>query len=204
MPHRRTRAPATSNEGVIMAKARRKKTAASGKSRLDPAVKRKIKRKVAVKKRKVARVKTAVKRDLRRAKARRRTAFTTGAARLAANKRLVLAFYEQVIGRKDFEAGRKYMGENYRQHSPYATDGHAGLAAFVKFFGENFPNHRYEVKKVIAEGDMVVLHLHGMGGMNTHGEQVVDFFRVKDGKVVEHWDVIQPIPEKSENPNGVF
>jgi len=162
-----------------MAKARRKKTAASA---------RKIKRKVAVRKR----------------TAKRRTAPTTGAARLAANKRLVLAFYEQVIGRKDFEAGRKYMGENYRQHSPYATDGHAGLAAFVKFFRENFPNHHYEVKKVIAEGDMVVLHLHGMGGMNTHGEQVVDFFRVKGGKVVEHWDVIQPIPEKSENPNGVF
>jgi predicted SnoaL-like aldol condensation-catalyzing enzyme len=128
----------------------------------------------------------------------------TAAARQAANKRLVLTFYSHIIGRKDFEAGRKYMGATYRQHSPYATDGHEGLAAFVKFFKENFPNHRYEVKKVIAEGDMVVLHLHGMGGMNPFGEQVVDFFRVKDGKVVEHWDVIQPIPEKSENPNGVF
>ena len=128
----------------------------------------------------------------------------TAAARQAANKRLVLTFYSHIIGRKDFESGRKYMGATYRQHSPYATDGHEGLAAFVKFFKENFPNHRYEVKKVIAEGDMVVLHLHGMGGMNPYGEQVVDFFRVKDGKVVEHWDVIQPIPEKSENPNGVF
>ena len=126
------------------------------------------------------------------------------AAQQAANKRLVLTFYSHVIGRKDFEAARKYMGATYKQHSPYATDGHAGLAAFVKFFKENFPNHRYEVKKVLAEGDMVVLHLHGMGGMNPYGEQVVDFFRIKDGKVVEHWDVIQPIPEKSENPNGVF
>ncbi len=124
---------------------------------------------------------------------------------LAANKRLVLAFYEQIIGRKDFEAGRKYMGATYRQHSPYATDGHEGLRPAREVLpGENFPNHRYEVKNVIAEGDMVVLHLHGMGGMNPHGEQVVDFFRVKDGKVVEHWDVIQPIPEKSENANGVF
>jgi predicted SnoaL-like aldol condensation-catalyzing enzyme len=128
----------------------------------------------------------------------------SAAAQLAANKRLVLTFYSHVIGRKDFDAARKYMGATYRQHSPYATDGHAGLAAFVKFFKENFPNHRYEVKKVLAEGDMVVLHLHGMGGMNPFGEQVVDFFRIKDGKVVEHWDVIQPIPEKSENPNGVF
>lgn len=137
-------------------------------------------------------------------KSTKRKPRTTAASRLAANKRLVLAFYEQIIGRKDFEAGRKYMGEAYRQHSPYAKDGHEGLAAFIKFFRENFPNHRYEVKKVIAEGDMVVLHLHGMGGMNPFGEQVVDFFRVKDGKVVEHWDVIQAIPEKSDNPNGVF
>ena len=101
-------------------------------------------------------------------------------------------------------AGRKYMGETYRQHSAYAKEGFEGLSAFVKYFRENFPNHRYEVKKVIAEGDLVVLHLHGMGGMNPHGEQVVDIFRVKNGKVVEHWDVIQAIPETSENPNGTF
>jgi len=155
-------------------------------------------------KRKVARKAKPVKRPARKSVKRKPARARSEAARLAANKRLVLTFYSHIIGRKDFEAGRKYMGANYRQHSPYATDGHAGLAAFVKFFKENFPNHRYEVKKVLAEGDMVVLHLHGMGGMNPYGEQVVDFFRIKDGKVVEHWDVIQPIPEKSENPNGVF
>jgi predicted SnoaL-like aldol condensation-catalyzing enzyme len=138
------------------------------------------------------------------AKPRRKAAPRSAAAQLAANKRLVLAFYEQIIGRKDFEAGRRYMGTTYKQHSPYAQDGAEGLQAFVQWFRDNHPNHRYEVKKVIAEGDMVVLHLHGMGGMSPHGEQVVDFFRVKDGKVVEHWDVIQPIPETAENPNGVF
>jgi predicted SnoaL-like aldol condensation-catalyzing enzyme len=185
-----------------MAKARKKK--AASKARLDPAVKRKIKRKATVAKRKASHAKGQAKRDLSRAKAKRRGAANARAARISANKRLVLAFYEQIIGRKDFEGGRKFMGDTYRQHSPYAVDGHEGLAAFVKYFRENFPNHRYEVKKVIAEGDMVVLHLHGMGGMNPHGEQVVDFFRVQDGKVVEHWDVIQPIPEKSENQNGVF
>lgn len=135
---------------------------------------------------------------------RARPAARSPRAKLAANKRLVLKFYEQIIGRKDFEAGRRYMSEDYKQHSPYAQDGPAGLKAFVDWFRENHPRHRYEVKKVIAEGDMVVLHLHGMGGMSPHGEQVVDFFRVKNGKVVEHWDVIQPIPEKAENPNGIF
>jgi predicted SnoaL-like aldol condensation-catalyzing enzyme len=129
---------------------------------------------------------------------------TDTAAQLEANKQLVLKFYEAMIGRKDFEAGRQYMGNTYRQHAPYATDGHEGLRAFVGWFKENFPNHRYEIKRVIAEGDLVMLHVHGMGGPNPHGESVVDIFRVRDGKVVEHWDIIQPIPEKQDNPNGMF
>jgi predicted SnoaL-like aldol condensation-catalyzing enzyme len=125
-------------------------------------------------------------------------------AKLEANKKLVLAFYEQIIGRKDFEAGRQYMGNTYKQHAPYAADGPEGLAVFVQWFRENFPNHRYEIKRVLAEGDFVMLHLHGMGGPNPHGESVVDIFRVEDGKVVEHWDIIQPIPEKVENATGMF
>ena len=180
-----------------MATSRRRRVAKRKVARVKRAVKRKVRKVARVVRRKVRKAKRVVRR-------KRVKAAGSAAARLEANKKLVLAFYEQIIGRKDFEGGRPFMGANYRQHSPYATDGHEGLAAFVKYFRENFPNHRYEVKKVLADGDMVVLHLHGMGGMNPHGEQVVDFFRVKDGKVVEHWDVIQPIPEKSENPNGVF
>lgn len=125
-------------------------------------------------------------------------------AQLEANKRLVLAFYEAMIGRKDFEAGRQYMGDTYKQHAPYATDGHEGLRKFVDWFRTTFPKHRYEIKRVIAEGDFVMLHVHGMGGLNPHGEAVVDIFRVENGKVVEHWDLIQAIPEKSDNPNGMF
>ncbi|MEN9706199.1 MAG: hypothetical protein RLZZ393_2078 [Pseudomonadota bacterium] len=125
-------------------------------------------------------------------------------ARLEANKKLVLAFYEKMIGEKNPEAARPYMAGKYVQHSAYARDGFEGVAEFARMFKENFPNHRYEVKKVIAEGDFVVLHLHGINGMGPHGEQVVDIFRVKDGKVCEHWDVIQEIPGDARNPNGTF
>lgn len=125
-------------------------------------------------------------------------------ARLNRNKKLVIALYQKLIGEKDAAAARRYMGEPYVQHSPYARDGFEGVAEFVESFKAMAPNHRYEIKKVIAEGDFVVLHLHGISGMHPHGEQVVDFFRVKDGKVVEHWDVIQAIPEQSENKNGIF
>ena len=125
-------------------------------------------------------------------------------ARLEANKKLVLAFYEKMIGDKDPEAARRYMAATYKQHSAYAKDGFEGVAEFALMFKRDFPNHRYEVKKVIAEGDLVVLHLHGINGMGPNGEQVVDIFRVKGGKVCEHWDVIQEIPADAQNPNGTF
>ncbi len=126
------------------------------------------------------------------------------AQQLAHNKQLVLDFYRKLIGEKDFEAARPYMGSEYRQHAPYAADGHAGVAEWVHKFKESFPEHHYEVKKVIAEGDYVVLHLHGKSGLHPYGESVVDIFRIENGKVVEHWDVIQPIPESADNANTMF
>ena len=140
----------------------------------------------------------------RKAAKRRVDALATERARLAANKKLVLAFYRKMIGDKDPDAARPYMAKRYIQHSAYAEDGFEGVAAFARKFKADFPRHRYEVKKVIAEGNFVVLHLHGINGLSPHGEQVVDIFRVKNGKVCEHWDVIQPIPPDSSNPNGTF
>jgi len=145
----------------------------------------------------------AKKAPARKKQAPPRTA-ASEAARLARNKQLVLALYQKLIGEKDFEAARHYMGDSYRQHAPYAADGHEGVRAWLEGFKAAFPNHRYEVKKVLAEGDMVVLHLHGMNGPNPHGESVVDFFRIENGKVVEHWDVIQPIPDSADNANSMF
>lgn len=140
----------------------------------------------------------------RRKPAARKAAGASTAAKLAANKKLVLAFYEQIIGRKDLDGALKYMGATYKQHAPYAADGHDGLRAWLAGFKQAFPDHRYEVKRVIAEGDYVMLHLHGMGGPNPHGESVVDIFRVENGKVVEHWDIIQAIPETADNANSMF
>jgi predicted SnoaL-like aldol condensation-catalyzing enzyme len=140
----------------------------------------------------------------RKPTARKAPRAKSSTAKLAANKKLVLAFYEQIIGRKDFDGALKYMGAAYKQHAPYAADGHAGLRAWLAGFKAAFPNHRYEVKRVLAEGDYVMLHLHGMGGPSPHGESVVDIFRVQNGKVVEHWDIIQPIPDTADNANSMF
>jgi predicted SnoaL-like aldol condensation-catalyzing enzyme len=147
-----------------------------------------------------AKAKASARRTFRKAVATERSV----ADQLARNKRLVLDFYQTIIGNKDYEGARRYMGAEYRQHAPYATDGHAGVAEWVRKFKESFPQHRYEVKKVIAEGDLVVLHLHGINGLHPFGESVIDIFRIENGKVVEHWDVIQPIPETADNANTMF
>jgi len=147
-----------------------------------------------------AKVKASARRTVRRVRAKEPAIM----ADLARNKELVLAFYKKLIGEKDYEAARRYMGAEYRQHAPYAADGHTGVAEWVRKFKEAFPQHHYEVKKIIAEGDLVVLHLHGKSGLHPFGESVIDIFRIENGKVVEHWDVIQPIPESADNANSMF
>ncbi len=184
----------------MAAKKKQKKTA-------KPVARKSVSKKKAAAKRPVRKVarkvaKTPTRKPLPKPSAK--AALKAEQDRLERNKKIVIAFYQKMIGEKDPEAARRYMGETYTQHSAYAKDGFAGVAEFASKFKKDFPNHRYEVKKVIAEGDLVVLHLHGINGMSPHGEQVVDMFRLKDGKVVEHWDVIQPIPADSSNPNGTF
>ncbi len=125
-------------------------------------------------------------------------------SQLELNKRIATEFYDAAINRKDFAAASQYLGSSYRQHNPTAADGAEGLRAFIDFLKTRFPNQRGEIKRVIAEGDLVVLHVHSTRGDDTPGRAIVDIFRVENGKVVEHWDVIQDIPAQSANTNGMF
>ena len=125
-------------------------------------------------------------------------------SQLELNKRIATEFYDAAINRKDFAAASQYLGNSYRQHNPTAADGAEGLRAFIDFLKTRFPNQRGEIKRVIAEGDLVVLHVHSTRGDDTPGRAIVDIFRVENGKVVEHWDVIQDIPAQSANTNGMF
>ncbi len=123
---------------------------------------------------------------------------------LEANKKVVVAFYDAAINRKDYAAAASYLGAQYKQHNPTAADGAEGLKGFIDFLKARFPNQKGEIKSVIAEGDKVVLHVHSTRGDGTPGRAIIDIFRVENGKVVEHWDVIQDIPEKAANANGMF
>ena len=126
------------------------------------------------------------------------------AQNLAANKKAVVEFYQKAINDKDFDAASKYLGSRYIQHNPVAADGHEGLKAFIGFLKSKFPNSKSEIKRVIAEGDLVVLHVHAVREPGTRGRAIIDIFRLENGKIVEHWDVAQDVPEKAANSNGMF
>lgn len=126
------------------------------------------------------------------------------ADRLEANKQVVRDFYDAFLRKRDFGALSKLLGERYIQHNPQVADGPKGLAAFVEMLRERFPHLRGEVKRIFAEGDFVVAHVHGVREAGQRGNAIVDIFRLENGKIVEHWDVSQPIPETSANNNGMF
>jgi len=121
-----------------------------------------------------------------------------------ANKQAVLEFYDKALNQKDFEAASKYFGPRYIQHNPGAPDGIEGFKAFIELRKEKFPNAKSEIKRAFADGDYVILHVHAMREPGERGVAVVDIFRLENGKIVEHWDVVQPIPEKTANNNGMF
>ena len=125
-------------------------------------------------------------------------------AKEEANKKTVVEFYEKALNQKDFEAASRYFGSRYIQHNPNAPDGIEGFKTFLAFLREKFPQSRSEIKRALAEGDYVILHVHAVRTPGERGSAIVDIFRLEDGKIVEHWDVVQPIPEKAANSNGMF
>ena len=122
---------------------------------------------------------------------------------LEENKRIVREWHELALCTPE-EAVAKYIGLNYRQHNPGSADGPESLISTMKWFTQNFPELRMETKRIIAEGDYVVLHSHLILKPGDRGSAVVEMFRLENGKIVEHWDVVQEVPETSANNNTMF
>lgn len=119
--------------------------------------------------------------------------------------KIVTEFYNLVfLDHKVKEGFARFVGPVYRQHNPRVADGPAATIAYLeKRFAEN-PQARNEIIRSFVNGDLVALHVHSTLGPQDRGKAIVDIFRVKDGRIVEHWDVIQDIPEPSANDNGMF
>ena len=132
------------------------------------------------------------------------SALAADAATLEANKKTVLEFYEAGLNRKDFDAAAKFFGSRYVQHNPTAPDGTEGFKAFLGFLREKFPDSHSEIKRVFADGDYVILHVHSVREKGSRGRAIIDIFKLEGGKIVEHWDVVQEVPEKAANSNGMF
>ena len=115
--------------------------------------------------------------------------------------RFMTRFY---VDKKVREAFETWVDPGYVQHNPMAATGRDAAINFLEPFFAQHPDIHYSIARVIADGNLVAVHSHGKFSPDDRGVAVVDILRVEGCKVMEHWDVVQPVPEKSANSNGMF
>jgi predicted SnoaL-like aldol condensation-catalyzing enzyme len=121
-----------------------------------------------------------------------------------ANKQNAIEFYRTAYLGDPSKAVEKYVGAEYIQHNPLVAD---GKQAFIDYFSEmasGYPTKTIEFVRAVAEGDLVALHTHQIWPGNDQ-YVTMDFFRFDEkGKIIEHWDSIQEVPNETKNGNPMY
>ena len=120
------------------------------------------------------------------------------------NLQLVTRMYEQVLQPLDSSAVERFFAPDYIQHSPMAATGAQGLRDFLDWAKARSPRAEHRIKRMFADGDHVIVHVHVIINPGDRGNAVVDIFRLQGGRIAEHWDVGQPVPAEANNENGMF
>src|SRR5450432_39617 len=118
------------------------------------------------------------------------------------NKKMVADFYQELFGDKNVGAIDQYIGDTYIQHNPALPDGKDALKKGVAVWFKGQPKDTVDVKHLGADGNLVYIHTKSKMGNKTYS--ILDIFRVENGKIAEHWDILQEVPAKSANSHPMF
>jgi predicted SnoaL-like aldol condensation-catalyzing enzyme len=121
-----------------------------------------------------------------------------------ANLALVLEMFEQVLNPMDSGAVDHFIAPDYIQHNQMAEPGRDGLKTFLDMIREQTPQAVHDVKRAFVDGDHVTVHYHVRRWPGDQGWAVIDIFRLENGLIAEHWDVMQDVVPGGPNPLGPF
>ena len=129
---------------------------------------------------------------------------TAASGKARDNRAIVTDFARLFYTERDVKgAFEKYVVPDYIQHNPGLADGRdAAVAALAPMFADRVKS--FQIKRILVDGDMAVIHVHARPTPDSRGASVFDMYRLKNGKIVEHWDAIQPVPAESKNPHPMF
>jgi predicted SnoaL-like aldol condensation-catalyzing enzyme len=123
------------------------------------------------------------------------------------NRQNAVAFYELMFNQcQPREAVERYVGASYTQHNPHVADGKDSFIAYFERMAKDFPGKRVDIKRTVAQANLVVLHCHQVWPTEANKDWAgIDIFRFDDeGKIVEHWDVLQVVPAEALHANTMF
>ncbi|WP_338895320.1 nuclear transport factor 2 family protein [Streptomyces sp. TG1A-60] len=121
------------------------------------------------------------------------------------NKRVAVHVLTQLFEEGNLKVADRYIRENYIQHNPVAPDGRESIKSFIRDWTARYPDHKYNIKRVLAQGNLVLVHANPVYEPGTRGVAVVDIFRFdKQGMIAEHWDTVQDVPPTTVNGNDMF